>query len=165
MPQGQYLRTNYRRTGGELDVISLGKGIVLGSAGGSGVGGQGGGCKMAPFVMGSYSGNFPGITISTVGSNAIKINAGSALASFYGCDKVGEGSGYGVYPFWVRPKLTQGLAQSGTGNIHWYASLTTSTGCSDFFIYYRLSDTIGFGTESAGQSACFVWAGLVISAP
>jgi len=154
MPRGQYLRTNYRRTGGELDAIALGKGLVLGSAGGSGVGGQGGGCKMAPFVMGSWSG--------TATSNTISIVAGSALASFYGCDKVGEGSGYRIMPFFVQSKVATETGASCQSQFLFIASLSASVGASQFFIYLGGSDT---SMLTSDWSAHFYWVGLVVSAP
>jgi len=158
MPSGQYLRTNYRRTGGELDVISLGKGFTLGSDWG------GAGTNIGPIVFGSWSGNFTG----TEGSAVLSIEAYSALASFYGCDKIGDGSGYRIFPFIIQRKLDTIQCCSDRSMPLYFCSLTASAGASQMLIWIGASDgSVLDGTTSAagGPSAAFVWIGLVVSAP
>jgi hypothetical protein len=150
---GQYLRTNYRITGGKLDAIALGEGFIKGSwAAGAGV-------NIGPIVMGSYSG-----TAATYGSTTgvISIEAGSALASFYGCDKVGDGSGYRIYPFIIqqRAELANSLAGLNLGILK--GSLSTSVGASQMLIW--LGGSV-YSTYGCDWSAHFNWVGLVVSTP
>jgi hypothetical protein len=117
-------------------------------------------------VIGSFSGNFAG----GAGSCVISIEAASAMASFYGCDQ--GVNGYKVFPFWIRPKYrdTQSALISSISAAIYWASLTTSAGASQFFVWAGGSDQSAFsGTTSAGAeaglSAAFVYTGLVVSGP
>jgi hypothetical protein len=154
---GQYLRTNYRITGGQVGVALGGAGLTAGSA----IGGAG--AAIGPIVIGSYSGNAAGV--AGAGSNCIMIEAASALASFFGCDQ--GVNGYKIYPFYVRPKYRNLAAtgQSGSNPIY-YGSVSTSAGASQMFFWYGISaQTATSGTASAGQSFAFVYTGLVVSGP
>lgn len=155
---GQYLRTNYRVTGGLLDAVALGQGFIKGSWGaGAGID------NIGPIIMGSWGpGNFPGTETSCV----ISIMGGSAVASFCGCDKCGDGSGYKVFPFFIRSK-TRNPVMSVSAPVL-FASLSTCAGASQFFVWAGGSTVSVLGgctSGDGGPSAAFFWIGLVVSTP
>jgi hypothetical protein len=147
---GQYLRTNYRITGGLADAVTLGgAGFVTGSA----VGGAG--AAIGPLVVGSWSGS---CSTYGAGTGVIALEAASVLASFFGCDQ--GVNGYKIFPFYIMSRLN--TTGTSTSNPLLFGSVTTSAGASAMFIWAGGSDVL---TYESDWSAHFNFVGLVVSGP
>lgn len=145
----KYLRTNYRLTGGIIDIDAIGAGANKGSwLGGTGTKNPHGG-----FIMGSTTGQNSIFTVSAYG----------AMSEYYGSGQFG--SGYKIMPVAVY-------------NIHQGSTLqqvyvTMSINNSVFaLIPVALSLTPGSATSAdldvvtgASVSADIVWCGFVTSTP
>ena len=156
---GSYLRTNYRRTGAQLDINAVGGGIAQGSWGG----GSGTPLAYGGLVMGSFN--------SAVLSIIHPISAFGAMSAFYGSGLFG--AGYKIFPINVKNASAPNDAVASVQYIyHW-----TVTGSIFYVIGNKMSAYLISVTGLSGpvlgvpsafasnESAHFVWAGFIVSAP
>lgn len=148
---GSYLRTNYRVTGAQLDAEALGGGVVQGSWGG----GAGTRREYGGLIMGSFN--------SAVLSAVHPISAYGAMSEYYGGGLFD--SGYKIFPFAI---FDGSVPVGGTASVQ-YIYGATITGSLFYVKGIKMSQS---GTVKAGalgfasnESAHFVWAGFIVSAP
>lgn len=141
---GRYLRTNYRLTGGLINI----DGIGAGAAKGSWLGGNGTRDEYGGFVMGSVTGQNSIFTVSAYG----------AMSAYYGGGMFD--SGYKIMPIAVY-NIHQGSALQQV-----YATMSFNNSVFAL-IPVRLSITGTLLDVATGVSisAKIVWAGFVVSAP
>lgn len=145
----KYLRTNYRLTGGVIDIDGIGAGANKGSwLGGTGTMNPHGG-----FVMGSMTGQ----------NSIFIVSAYGAMSAYYGDGQFG--SGYKIMPIAVY-NIHQGSALQQV-----YATMSFNNSAFAL-IPVRLSLTPGSATSAdlnvvtgASVSAKVVWCGFVVSTP
>jgi len=146
MPAGGYLRTNYRTTGGQIDLTVIGGGKQYGSAAG--------GAGWA--VMGRFWGGFVANSIS--GVNSI-FSIGPLTDIIYSWCGAGFDSGYKVVPLGILIQRLNSVGATFPVGLNW--SLTDSTG--SIICVYPHQGSIS--TVESSVSAAFILAGFICSTP
>lgn len=139
---GGYLRTNYRRTGGDLDPTAIGAGILKGSAAGG------------SNLEGLYWGGFVANSMSAVNTNFQMAPLTDIIYSYWGG---GYDSGYRIMPIAIQIRYQSG---SLVCNNAWF-SISDST---DSTINVILGNTSMTGLASSFSAAIILF-GFICSAP
>uniref|UniRef100_A0A6M3K537 Uncharacterized protein n=1 Tax=viral metagenome TaxID=1070528 RepID=A0A6M3K537_9ZZZZ len=161
---GQYLRTNYRATGKELDIDTLGRAIGLASAAaGAGTIRPGGGLLFFS-ASGSFANDAVGLAAGA--SNVFANSTYGTLSLFYGSGNFG--SGHLFYPIYIRT-----LSYSTVANTDW----VTNNSAPDFLpVNFATSDSVwmisamkvsatGSATVASQVAARLLVLGFVVSTP
>lgn len=143
---GSFLRTNYRQTGRELDLLAIGEGIPKSSYGG-GAGFQRG---YGGFIMGSFATELVGFYAQS---------AIGAMSNWLGSVYVTNlDSGWRIAPIGYNLRLLTTSVATDVGNIF----MTYSAAGDSMFRFYP-GQSGSFATSSS--SVGLVWWGFIISSP
>ena len=153
------LRTNYRKTGGTVDIVAVGGGVAVGSWGG----GAGTTLPYGGFIMGSFN--------SAVLSIIHPISAYGAMSEYFGSGLYN--SGYKLFPMIVKnASVPSDAVASVIYAYDWSLSASLFWVVGNKMSAYLISVTglsgpvLGVPSVFASnESAHFVWAGWIVSSP
>lgn len=118
---GSYLRTNYRSTGGELDIIGIGGGILLASnAGGAGTKRAFGGFILVSLPVSASAIMDASAAVTANRSGCYTLSTYALLSLYYGTAEATVGCK--AFPLWVAAissHLSVGSVTVGGGLIQW----------------------------------------------